>query len=273
MISIHGAPRSGTSWLGKVFDSHPDTAYRFQPLFSYRFKNAINPGSVKEEVEKFLEDLYAVEDDGFILQTEQKKRKVHPDHFIKSFHPHTLVMKEVRYHYLIETLLEQVKDIKIIGIVRHPCGVINSWLKTPREFNREWDIEAEWRDAPSKNQGRQEEYYGFTKWMEIAYLFMDIQQRYPKAFYLLRYEALVNDPLKEISALFHFCGLVIPDQVKIFLLESQSRELNDPDTVFRRADVIDRWKNELDPYIRDAILAEVSGSELQRFLEWKSPDH
>jgi hypothetical protein len=31
LISVIGLPRSGTSWLGKVFDSHPDTEYRHEP--------------------------------------------------------------------------------------------------------------------------------------------------------------------------------------------------------------------------------------------------
>jgi hypothetical protein len=28
---ISGSPRSGTTWLGKIFDSHPDTLYRHEP--------------------------------------------------------------------------------------------------------------------------------------------------------------------------------------------------------------------------------------------------
>lgn len=31
MILVFGLPRSGTSWLGKIFDSHPDTLYRHEP--------------------------------------------------------------------------------------------------------------------------------------------------------------------------------------------------------------------------------------------------
>jgi hypothetical protein len=31
LILILGLPRSGTSWLGKVFDSHPDVAYLHEP--------------------------------------------------------------------------------------------------------------------------------------------------------------------------------------------------------------------------------------------------
>ncbi len=30
-IILLGMPRSGTTWLGKIFDSHPDTAYRHEP--------------------------------------------------------------------------------------------------------------------------------------------------------------------------------------------------------------------------------------------------
>ena len=30
-ILLFGMPRSGTTWLGKVFDSHPDTTYRHEP--------------------------------------------------------------------------------------------------------------------------------------------------------------------------------------------------------------------------------------------------
>lgn len=35
-ILILGEPRSGTSWLAKMFDSHPDVIYRHEPDISYR---------------------------------------------------------------------------------------------------------------------------------------------------------------------------------------------------------------------------------------------
>jgi len=31
MILVFGSPRSGTTWLGKIFDSHPETLYRHEP--------------------------------------------------------------------------------------------------------------------------------------------------------------------------------------------------------------------------------------------------
>lgn len=266
VVSIHGAPRSGTSWLGQIFNSHPEVAYRFQPLFSYRFKGAIKRESSRAEIENFLRALYEVGDDEFILQTNQKLRGAHPADFVKKQHPSVLVMKEVRYHYLIETLLRQVEDIKVVGIVRHPCGAINSWLKTPREFKPEWDPSAEWRDAPSKNQGRPEEYYGFARWLELVRLFSALQRNYPGSFYLIRYEALVARSKEAVRDLFAFCGLDMPPQAHEFLEACRQREVDDPDTVFRRPDVVDRWRYELDPQIRDAILNETSSLGLEGFL-------
>src|SRR5574340_1411268 len=31
IILLFGMPRSGTTWIGKIFDSHPDTLYRHEP--------------------------------------------------------------------------------------------------------------------------------------------------------------------------------------------------------------------------------------------------
>ena len=41
-IGLHGVPRSGTSWLGNIFNSSPDLTYKHQPLYSYAFKNYLN---------------------------------------------------------------------------------------------------------------------------------------------------------------------------------------------------------------------------------------
>lgn len=266
LISLHGAPRSGTSWLGKVFDSHPDVAYRFQPLFSYRFKGAIDVDTKPQEVQSFLQRLYEVADDEFILQRPQLARGAHPVGFEKRYPSSVMVMKEVRYHYIIPALLRSVPGVKVVGIVRHPCGVINSWLKTPREFKPGWDPESEWREAPSKNQGRREEYYGFSKWKELTRWFLELERLHPDAFLLMRYESLVTHPQEQVRKLFAFCNLDMPIQVIEFLQHSQETEVEDPDTVFRLPEVADRWKRELPANIRDAIFSELRGSDLETFL-------
>ena len=265
IVSIHGVPRSGTSWLGQIINSHSAVAFRFQPLFAYRFKDKIDIHSNSNEINTFLEELYNVTDDDFILNKKEIAQEIYPA-FKKDSSPDLLVMKMVRYHHLVEKLLKEIDQIKIIGIVRNPCAVINSWFKAPREFNKEWDPLEEWRYATKKNKGRPEEFYGFEKWKVVASMFLDFKKRFPQKFYLVRYEDLVNGPYKETKLLFDFIGLEIQDQVSEFIMNSQASYNDNPYSVFKRPDVKDRWKFELNPFITKKIINELSGTKLGSFL-------
>lgn len=41
MILLFGMPRSGTTWIGKTFDSHPDLAYRHEPDSQFRLNGVL----------------------------------------------------------------------------------------------------------------------------------------------------------------------------------------------------------------------------------------
>lgn len=41
MILLFGMPRSGTTWIGKVFDSHPQVNYRHEPDSQFRLDNIV----------------------------------------------------------------------------------------------------------------------------------------------------------------------------------------------------------------------------------------
>jgi len=263
-ISIHGVPRSGTTWLGAIFNSHPDVAFRLQPLFAYRFKGRITQNSSVAEIAAFFSDLYTLSDDGFILRGEG----ILPDFemFPKSPSPKCLVMKEVRYHYLLETFLQRAENFKAIGIIRDPRAVINSWLRAPREFKPEWNPAEEWRYAPKKNLDKPEEYNGYEKWKEVARMFLDLQSRYPQCFYLVRYEALVDNALEEVRKLFAFAELDMHEQTLQFLQSSQSNHSDHPYSVFKKRGQSKHWEQELDPLIADEILQDVSRSGLAEFL-------
>lgn len=262
VISVHGVPRSGTSWLGQIFNSHPEVAYRFQPLFSYRFKDHISLQSTAADIRAFLDDLACATDDDFIM------RGLAPDelHFQKWANPTHLVMKMVRYHHLIENLLDAVDELKVIGIVRNPCAVINSWLQAPREFDSGWDPLEEWRYAVRKNANRPEEYNGYEKWKEVALEFLDFQERYSRRFYLIQYETLVENPVMEVRTLLDFAGLSSHRQVSDFLAFSRSRSNPHPYSVTKAPSVRDRWRTELDKQISHAIEDDLAGTVLERFL-------
>ena len=61
MILLFGMPRSGTTWIGKIFDSHPDTLYRHEPD-SWGLMNSIPlmaPVELTEEYAPHIRDFCA----------------------------------------------------------------------------------------------------------------------------------------------------------------------------------------------------------------------
>ena len=269
VISIHGVPRSGTSWLGQIFNKHSEVVYKFQPLFAYRFKDRLSLGSSPDEIRAFLDELYKVNDDDFISgkwpPSNNDPARVNTAIY-KNEQPRVMVLKEVRYHHLIEKFICAVPDLKIVGIVRNPCAVINSWLQSPKEFHGEWDVMAEWEHAPAKNQGRIEEYFGYAKWKELTLVFLGFIQKYPENFFLVQYEELVLEPVKLIEQVFAFGGLNMEAQVVDFIQASQNHHVDDAYAVYKSPSVKDRWRHELDPRISEAIITDLQGTMLERFL-------
>ena len=52
LIAIHSMPRSGSTWLGSIIDSHPHICYKHQPLFSYCLKGYLDETSDYEKIQK-----------------------------------------------------------------------------------------------------------------------------------------------------------------------------------------------------------------------------
>ena len=201
-IAVHGVPRSGTSWVGSIFDSSKNVIYRHQPLFSFEFKSGLTENSSCKIIEQFFINI-SKSNNAFITQEKEKENGLVPS--FKKDQPTHIIYKEARYHNIINNLLKQDKEIKIVGIIRNPKSVISSWLNAPKEFDKEnWDIMTEWRSAPSKNKSLVEEFYGYEKWKEVANLFLSLNENYPKRFHLVNYKDLLNDHDKVVSEIFSF---------------------------------------------------------------------
>ncbi|MGZ8933269.1 MAG: sulfotransferase family protein [Methylobacter sp.] len=263
-IGIFGTPRSGTSWLGHIFNSHPDVALRFQPLFSYGHKGSLSERSSAAEIRTFFDEILYTQDAFALMATEIQKN--YPA-FQKAFPPTHIVFKETRYLHIIENILTQCSEVKIIGIVRNPLAVLASWVLAPQEFNPAWNIHSEWRGAPSKNQNRPEEFYGFDKWKEIAEAFLRFKSQFPGQFLLVSYGELNKAPLDTIKKIFDFCGLNVCEQVQKFLIASKSRHDPDPYSVFRAKASDDRWQDILPDEIAKKIMLELKNTPLAIFLQ------
>lgn len=187
--------------------------------------------------------------------------------FEKSSSPTHIAFKETRYLHLIENMLKQSPDLKIVGIVRNPLACLASWVQAPKEFNPAWNLQQEWRSAPSKNLNKPEEFFGFDKWKEVAENFLRFEIMYPSQFKLIRYNQLNANPFDTATALFKFCDLNMHPQVAEFIAASQSVHDVDPYSVYRAKANDTQWHKVLPDDIVDAVLRDLSNSALQTFLE------
>ena len=190
VVVVAGVARSGTSWLGEIINSSPDVAYRFQPLFSYAFKGALNEDSSREEMDRFF-PASTTATIRFCYSRKSANRgyirllKRTPNRPASS-------SRTCRYQYTVPSILRLCPHAKVIGLVRHPCGMLNSWIHNRKEFPPGSDALKEWRFGACKNQGRPEEFFGYYKWREVANLYLDLARQFPDQFLLVRYRDLVE---------------------------------------------------------------------------------
>lgn len=264
VVIVCGMPRSGTSWLGQIFDSSYEVAFRMEPLFAYQFKNQINECSSKKQMLDFLKSVYLTDDD-FILQKENRLKGSYPV-FHKNKLPSILVIKTTRHHHLLKHYLEYVDNIDIVSIVRHPCAVINSWMSTEREFSAKGcKIDKDWRSGECR-KGGVGEYWGFDDWLSITELHNTLSRSYGN-FHIVKYKHLVADLRSTITGLFKTLSIDFGDQTLSFLEESQRTHNKDPYSVYKDVRVVGSWEKKLDPSISEIIIKETTERNLGEYLE------
>lgn len=262
VVAIHGAPRSGTSWLGQLFNSNEHVAYRYQPFFSHAFRDRVDEHTDAAGLRAFFLDLIASED-GFLRQAGAHRLATSTPVFAKSAITH-LVYKEVRFHHLLPHLMDSLGGLKAVGLVRDPRAVLASWACAPREFDPAWSLSREWRNAPSKNAGLRENWYGYERWKQLAQLFLTLSAAHPERFMLMRYEELSDSPEAAVRRLFDFSGLTLTPQADRFIADSTSRDDGEPYGVFRPRGL--HSPRRLPDAIGREIAQDLSGTALSLFL-------
>lgn len=264
-FAIHGLPRSGSTWLGEIINSSPHVAYRYQPLFSYAFKGALNEFSTNEDIQQFYRAL-ANSEDSFLLQSESRAKGKLPT-VVKDRTTH-VGYKEVRYHHLLPHLVEVSKDVKFIFIQRNPLSVVNSWLNAPREFRADlgWNPLEEWRYACKKNLDRPEEFNGYEKWKQASLLFNALGREFSGKVKLVRYDSLIENVVEETKSIYDFLELGYHPNAQEFIMNSNLDSSSDAYSVMRTNQSDDKWKTGLAPEIINDIRLDLEGSELEELL-------
>lgn len=265
-IAIHGVPRSGTTWVGALFDSCPVVRYANQPLFSYAFKDRLTLSSSADDIKQFFDEL-ATSSDPFVDQTLQKEKGAIP--VFSKEETEAVCYKEARYHHLIPHLLKTDPELVMFFIIRNPLSVLASWVKAPKEFDHDqMDLVEEWRKAEKKNRNRPEEWYGFDRWKEFSLLAIDMVQLYPERCRIIEYNELLVNTEGLIKNCFEFCGIPYGPRTKEFISESRSKDMTtDAYSVFRVKQDDRKWGATLPLEIIQTIELELKGTVLSRYLD------
>jgi hypothetical protein len=263
-IFILGAPRSGTTWLGKAFDQHPDLACwaeisniwmwgNTQKTNDQLTENDLNP-KIKGYIQKRFSDY---------LEKYQKKR---------------ICDKTPRNCLRISFIQAVFPDAKIIMVLRDGRSVINS---TKKELNRPKTVP--WKEAYSRLKevpvwewsvflpritsrlkrmlGIPLDYWGARppgwqewvnqysreallakQWSETMEIAIAEGRKLPPENYLeIRYEDLVSSPQEKIQEIANFAELDSPEPIINY-----ARSTADPSRT-------NKWKDSLDPNILQEI--------------------
>jgi hypothetical protein len=162
-ILVFGIPRSGTTWIGKIFDSHPETLYLHEPDTEEkvtelpRFIRPYQYSQYLKFITEYIQQLttktslrvngklplfnknYRSHVLNLFLQgnvylakiLEQANIKIGMINYLKLIRnkPYTVVWKSIESFARLGLLLEANKDLKVVYIIRHPCGQIASVLE------------------------------------------------------------------------------------------------------------------------------------------------
>lgn len=269
-ILIHGLGRSGTSWLMKIFDQHPmvfashePEAFLPQPALTMPNPPDLSPGEVAQQTQAYLEHLFGARPlramrkrpvlqkafrpamahslrQGLMLGMSVIERSVLssargwqvPD--LASMSDVTMAVKCVSHQAMAPLIAEHCPDVKVIALIRHPCGNVAS-----HDHGHRASLMADVYLPPRPEMAR---LFTFDRPIEalteadfslleiLAYrwaVYNDLLVRrlalHPSA-RIVTYEDLCVDPVGVSKALFDWCGLDWSTRCEAFLEASLSAE-------------------------------------------------
>jgi len=161
-ILLFGLPRSGTTWIGKLFDSHPDTLYRHEPDSVCRLAMPLFPD--KSEAHGYQQELkkYIAVLPGMRIPKIAGKRPLFPKNYHSSlaltayragvtfakfsnrifpamplayrptgagYERLRVVWKSIESLGRLGLCVEALPAARAVHILRHPCGYVASVLR------------------------------------------------------------------------------------------------------------------------------------------------
>ena len=255
MIFIFGSPRSGTSWLGKIFDSHPETLFRHEPdsidwgdysflagpeaaddakphIERLKYCNNLKPSGTRPVFAKAymngfqrLVRIAAVYGGKGLERLNSKFAALTVPDFVSPDRAE-LVIKSVGIER-VGAFAAARPDAKRVLLMRHPCGHTDSVMRGFAKSRFNSPLYTSFVDTPQAKP------YGLTR-DSVEKLSLPVQIAWRWAIWnekaiaedpglhIVLYEELCRDPLATSQQLFEYCGLDWPSQTQKFIEYSVS---------------------------------------------------
>jgi hypothetical protein len=263
-VFLLGMPRSGTTWLSQIVEASPDFVVRLSPNYAYPLKDRLDASS---DAPAWREVLAASvdTDDPFMTQNWRRDTGELPRHSTPRDAARLLAVKDTRFLDLYAGAVDLLPAAQVLFIVRHPCGVLDSWRHSD-EFPAGADFATEWRHGACRKRGGRGELWGFSDWCATARQYLAIEARLPRRVRVFRYEDLVRDPHAVMTELLARLGVRLGAEIDAFLRTSRAFHDERPYAVFKSPRVADAWRTRFPEDIARTIEEELAGTDLARFL-------
>lgn len=277
ILIISGSPRSGTTWLGELLSTIPNSIMLFEPLhlkrnprskeYGFKWRTYISPESKNRMEKLFFEELFKCK---HLNSWITREAPVH-----KLFNVEYLIFKFVRANLLLNWLKNNFPIKKPILIIRHPCAVVSSQLRL-KQFSKLKDLYVSdkfYEDFPTllntlKNYGTYEELLS-ARWCQENYAPLATNK---SSFLLITYENLLINPREEIKKIFNAWDIEIPDIIYEKFSDSSStthRNINHQN----KTEVLGTWRKVLKDDQRKNILKVVRDFGMDFYTEDLEPDY
>lgn len=307
-ILILGAPRSGTTWLAKIVDSHPDVLYRHEPdevvpplasddparqiaawararTLRTAVKRPTFPKSFITPPRAMFRAALAHLIGGAARLPGAAARVAHlpvPDLLVREGLARLRVaLKLVNWNSA--AIARALPRTRHLFILRHPCGQAASIMRglAQRRFHDTADGMAP-NDkvrtiAHAKRHGvSPREFAALPLAARLAWNWRAFNEpaiaalESQKNVRVVSYEALCADPLGVAQSLFAFAGLSWDEQTETFLASStQTRDDAYFGVMRHSADAASQWRRQMSPEDQRAVLDVVAASSLTVHLhDW-----
>lgn len=318
LVILCGLPRSGTTWLGKILDSHPDTLYLHEPDSNKRISDipllpelddfeaisdriidfSINIHEIRDPKVRasipvfrkshhtFLGYLYSK---AMILSTKTLSRYISnievPVSALKydTSRSH-IVWKSIESLGRLGIIYRSIPGVRIIHVVRHPCGYIASVQRGERQgkFGDSMKTSEDYDLLKMLTNTRVAKNYGLNtrnlmsmtpeerlawRWVifnDKALLDLEGEARYS----LISYEHFCGTPTKCAHDLFTFCDLSWDSQTDKFVEESTRAQKRGYYSITKDPNITaNSWEMELDDRQISNVISVAMQSETWKRLE------